>query len=853
MSVTASSTVSRSSPRLSQARRAAVPGLVAGLAALSLVLYLLVLDRLDPPRTGIHVPWWTLLVAFFLAEAFPVHIHFRSEAHNLSLSGLGLVLGLYLVTPGQLLGAQLVGSALALGVGRKQRPLTFVLNLAVLLFGSCLALLVFHGALVLGSADGPAGWTGAVVGSLASAVVGVVVVNVLLWLTARRPVREELRSLAVVAGFGNFASASVAVASIELAELDPRGLWVMLAPLACTGMAFSAYTAQRRRQGHLEFLSRSMRAMKGMEFHSSIRELLEAAREIFSAEYAETLLLRGVMGETALQSVVSPTLEALMEPTEPSETTRKAFETASANEASLFLPRGRAPHTLDAFLAERGLHDAMVTALHSSNQVYGVIVVGNHVGDLTTFTYHDKELFETFASHAGALMENDRVKTQLRHQAFHDGLTGLANRVLFTERVHGALGRTHTDERRPVVLFIDLDDFKAINDSLGHSAGDQLLMSVAERVRSSLRPEDLVARLGGDEFAILLDHSDRHDSEAIAARLVDALRTPFELDGRETRVHASIGMAQAEEGSVADELLRSADVAMYSAKTRGKDGYAWYDPEMHVRTRQRQELASTLEGAVERDEIVANYQPIVELETGRVVGVEALARWRHPEHGLVPPDRFIGVAEESGSMPAIGRRMLRLACEQLQSWRAKHRFHAGLSVSVNLSQSELRNPHLADDVREILSTTGLPPARLVLEIAESSAMHDPPATIETLTKLRRLGVRLALDDFGTGYSSLSHLREFPIDLLKIAKPFVDRIDRDEADGMFVDAILRLANALCLEVVAEGIERREQAEALRGFGCALGQGFYYAAPSEPLDITSRLAFGPMVLRPEQRVA
>jgi len=241
-------------------------------------------------------------------------------------------------------------------------------------------------------------------------------------------------------------------------------------------------------------------------------------------------------------------------------------------------------------------------------------------------------------------------------------------------------------------------------------------------------------------------------------------------------------------------------------------------------------------------------QPIGALATGRVVGLEALARWRHPVRGLVLPESFIPLAEETGFMPPIGRTVLRLACEQLQSWRSRHRFHDELMVTVNLSQSELRNPALTQDVEAILAETGIPPDRLVLEITESSAMQDPSAAIDTLGRLRRLGVRLALDDFGTGYSSLSHLRDFPIDMLKIAKPFVDRIDRDST---FVDAILRLATTLDLEVVAEGIETREQAEMLRALGCTLGQGYYYAQPSEALRIGSRLAFGPVVLRPDRQ--
>jgi diguanylate cyclase (GGDEF)-like protein len=823
------------------------------LGGAAIAMYVLVLQDLQPPTTGVHIPWWTLLVIFFLTEAFPLHIHFRNEAHNLSLSGLGLVLGLYLVSPGQLLASQLIGSALALSVGRRQRPLTYAFNLALLAFGTCLAVALFHAVLLLGSATGPAGWVGVVLGSVTSSVLGVLVVSALMWLTASRPVREELRALTTVVAFGSLATASLAVAGITLAEHDERVLWVMLAPLACTATALAAYTAQRRRQGHLEFLSRSMRAMQGTEFRSSLHDLLEAARTIFSAERAELLLVHDSRRGNAVRSSVSPAGEALLEPVELDETARQALETVSEQDAAFFLPRGRASHPLDGYLAARGLQDAMVTALHGSNRARGLILVGNRLGDLMSFTQNDKELFETFASHAGALMENNRVKSQLRHQAFHDALTGLANRVLFTDRVQRALAQEQEPGRQPVVLFVDLDDFKTINDSLGHSAGDQLLISVSERLRASLRPEDLVARLGGDEFAVLLDQSDLDNAERIAGRLVDALRAPFVLEGREMRVHASVGVARAPSGTAVDELLRNADVAMYSAKTSGKATYAWYDPEMHVEAREQHELSATLEGAVERNEIVAHFQPIVELATRRVVGFEALARWRHPEHGLVPPARFIGLAEEAGYMRAIGRSILRQASRQLVSWRGRHRFHHELIISVNLSQSELRNPTLVHDVAEILSETELPPDRLVLEITESSAMHDPTATIHTLGELRRLGVRLALDDFGTGYSSLSHLRDFPIDMLKIAKPFVDCIDRDQADGMFVDAILRLANALALEVVAEGIERSEQADALRSYGCALGQGFYYAAASDPLELDSRLAFGPMVLRPERRVA
>ncbi len=848
MSVTAGRASARGLPVPSLARRASVLALVAGAAAAAFVLYSALLSDLGSLTPPLEVPWWSLILVFFVTEAFPIQIDFRREAHSLSLSELALVLALYLVSPGELLVAQLLGAALALGVVRKQRPLTVASNLAMFSLGSSIAILVFHNFLLLGDAYGPAGWTGAVLGAGAFATAGVLLSVQLTRFGSARRLSEELRTLAAVAAAGCFASASLAIAMVQLAQLDARSVWVMLVPIAGTALALTTFTAERRRHGHLEFLSRSMRAMHGAEFRSSVRELLDAARTMLSAEVAEIVVFSHSSEEGALRSIVSPTEDVLMEPIDLDDIRLRALETISAQEAAALLPSGRQAHPLDEYLAAEGLEDAIVTALRGADRIFGMVLVGNRLGDAATFTQDDRRLFETFASHAGALLENDRVKSQLRHQAFHDSLTGFANRLLFAERVHKALTLSVAAPRRPLVLFIDLDDFKTINDSLGHSAGDQLLIAVAERVRASLRPDDLVARLGGDEFAVLLERSDRTDAEAIATRLVDALRAPFVLEGREMRIHASIGIASAEHGNVADDLLRNADVAMYSAKTNGKGGYAWYDPEMHVRTQRRQELARTLEGSVERDEILAYYQPIVALATGRVVGLEALARWNHPARGLVLPESFIPLAEETGLMRPIGRTMLRLACEQLEAWHSRHRFHHELMVSVNLSQSELRSASLTEDVQAILADTGIPPDRLILEITESSAMQDPAAAIHTLEKLRELGVRLALDDFGTGYSSLSHLRDFPIHMLKIAKPFVDRIDRDST---FVEAILGLASTLGLEVIAEGIETRAQAEALRELGCALGQGYYYARPSEALHVGSRLAFGPVILRPERQ--
>jgi diguanylate cyclase (GGDEF)-like protein len=851
MSGTATSVVDRSRGR-SFAMPLRIPVLVGVLALVAALLYVAFLAHLEPPFAAPRAFWLALALLFFLAEAIPVHIHLRSEAHSLSLCEFGLVIGFYIVSPGELIVVQLLGAGLAMLLIRRQRPLKLFFNLAMFSLGCCLAVAVFHAFLQLGEPVGPAGWAGALLGSAANAATGVLLVSSVVWLAGARSTTADKLKLLGVGLCCSLVTASLAIAAVELVQYDARSLWVLIIPIAAAAVALRAYTVQRRRHEHLQFLYESMRAMQGAsELRSSVRELLEAARTMLAADVAEIVVFPGSPEDGGLRSVASSAGELVMESIEPSETMLEALRQVSFQELAALLPRGRPPHPLDELLADRCLDDAIVAALRGT-EVFGMVLVGNRSGDVATFTTDDRRLFETFAGHAGVLLENDRVKEQLRHQAFHDGLTGLPNRALFAERVSAAVQRGSLGGRTSLVLFLDLDDFKTVNDSLGHSAGDHVLVGIAERLRAALGPDEFAARLGGDEFAILLEASGRREGDELAARLLTALRAPFVAEGHELAVHASVGIADLRDAKDAEELMRNADVAMYSAKKSGKGGCAWYEPEMHTRIRRRQELAAALERAVERDEIDVHYQPIVAVASGRCVAFEALVRWNHPGRGLVPPQTFIPLAEETGLMLPIGRTVLRQACEQLRVWTSRYPSYEQLMVSVNLSQTELRGDHLVGDVEAILATSGISPDSLILEITESSAMQNPAATIDTLARLRRLGVRLALDDFGTGYSSLSHLRDFPIDMLKIAKPFVDRIDLDTADGTFVDAILRLAAALDLDVVAEGIERASQAAALRNLSCALGQGYLYARPAEASEIDSRLSVERAHRRSRRRV-
>ena len=799
--------------------------LVAAVATATFGLYLATLTGLSAPVDGFGVPWWALAIVFFLAEARVVHLHYRSEAHSLSLSELGLVLGLFSIAPGGLLLAQLCGASLALLAVRRQRPLKAAFNLVQFAFSSCLALLIFH-TLVSGSnAIGPIGWAAALVSVAAASMTGVALVSVAIAVAEHRSTLSELPKMTLIALIGSLTTASLAVAAIELLQANAWAVLLLLVPATGCALAFRAYAAQRRQHQHLEFLYQSIRAMQGaQELRSAVRELLEAARTMLSAGFAEILFLPATSGEPALRSISSQDHERLLEPTELGDKENYALDAASSEQRTILLARGRDAHALEPYLAERKLKDGMVTALRAEDRIFGLLLVGDRAGDVATFTGDDCKLLETFASHAGVLLENDRVKEQLRYQAFHDGLTALPNRVLLRNQAAEALALAHTGTM-PSVLFVDLDDFKTINDTLGHSAGDQLLMAVAERLRACLRPGDIAARLGGDEFGVLLSAASGDDAEEIAKRIVDALRAPFVLHGQEIPVHASVGIAHAESrATTSDELLRNADVAMYTAKSNGKRGYAIYEPEMHARIRRRHELSAALERAVDRAEISVHYQPIVSLGSGRTVALEALARWHHPDRGLVLPGNFIPLAEENGLMIPIGRSVLQQALQHLAAWQTTF---PELAISVNLSAIELENPSLAGEIEIILAENGVEPTRLILEITESGTMRDPKATIETLNSLRQIGVRIALDDFGTGYSSLSHLRDFPIDILKIAKPFIDRLDNDRSDTAFLDAILRLAAALDLTVVAEGIERAEQVETLRLLNCGLGQGYHFA--------------------------
>jgi len=465
--------------------------------------------------------------------------------------------------------------------------------------------------------------------------------------------------------------------------------------------------------------------------------------------------------------------------------------------------------------------------VHVSGDAAGSLVVSTVAGSRPAS--EQQELLAAFAQQVSLALTDART-VAAAHEAHHDSVTGLPNRALFLDRLEHA---SRVGRRRGTgitVLFIDLDRFKAVNDSLGHNAGDQLLATVGERIRRQLRTSDAAGRLGGDEFAVLLEGLSADQGVAIAERIIQSLTEPFPLAGREVTISASIGVATTEAADLPpSELLGRADVAMYCAKKSGAGRVVVFAPQMHADVVERLELQADLQRAIADCRLTLNYQPLVSLVTRRPVGVEALLRWNHPTHGPVSPYVFIPIAEETGLIRELGRWVLREAAEQVATWRQTV---PELILNVNVSARQVMDHGLARDVSEVLAATGLPASALTLELTESVLAGDPEAALRQLQALKREGVRLSIDDFGTGYSSLSYLRRLPVDQVKIDRSFVSGLGAGAEDAAIARTIVELGRSLKLEVVGEGIETEDQIRALGALGCGLGQGYHLCRPQEP---------------------
>ncbi len=497
-------------------------------------------------------------------------------------------------------------------------------------------------------------------------------------------------------------------------------------------------------------------------------------------------------------------------------------------------PRFSAPEAEDDY----GDRSGMSVPINVRGSAYGV--VSSYSRSARSFTADDIHFLESVAVLVASALDRRTTEDEIRHQALHDRLTGLPNRLLLTDRVATALRRLERSAGTVTVLSIDVDRFKLVNDAMSHAAGDQLLVELAHRLEQTTRSCDTVARFGGDEFVVLCEYAGHASgTTALAQRLASVTEAPFQLDGRDVFVSLSIGVSvTSDPAAEASTVLADADAAMYSAKERGRSGSAVFDESLRTRATDRLRVGNELRTGISNGQLRVYYQPLVRLEDEAIVGVEALVRWQHPTRGLVPPNEFIPVAEDTGLILPLGRWVLAQACRQVQAWRASGT-SPQLRLAVNLSARQLSEQGLPETVAAVLRSTELPAGSLTLEVTESMLMEDPDASIAVLERLSNMGVHIAVDDFGTGYSSLSYLRRLPVDELKIDRSFVSGIATNTDDLAIVRAVISLAHSLGLGTLAEGVETREQLDRLRDLGCERAQGYLFSRPVGPLVLADRL--------------
>lgn len=491
-----------------------------------------------------------------------------------------------------------------------------------------------------------------------------------------------------------------------------------------------------------------------------------------------------------------------------------------------------------AFLQSNGIASGIGVPVPAPQRSFGVLSV--QAGRKGQFNYEDGVFLKAVANVLAAAIARSEAEAEIRHQALHDAVTGLPNRILFEDRLTRVLATARRHNRSLAVLFLDLDNFKRVNDSLGHAVGDQVLQAVARRMSACLRVEDTLARFGGDEFVILMPEIEREEDWAhVVDRIDRALQQPLDMTGRQIVTSVSVGVAiggALDPAKDAQALVRDADLAMYAAKQRGPGRREVFERGMYDAAVQRLDLIGDLHRALERDEFRVFFQPIVSLRDQTLVGLEALVRWEHPRHGLLLPAAFLPLAEETGLMIPLGRWVLRQACRSLSRWQQANPANRDMYMSVNLSTQEVHTPDLVSSVSDVLADTGIRPETLVLEITEGVLLSTEDEALERLHELRGLGIQLAVDDFGTGYSALSYLQRLPINILKIDRAFIDRLGVDDDQERLLNGIIKLAHDVNLSTVAEGIETQEQVEALQRLQAELGQGFHYSRPatSEAID-------------------
>jgi diguanylate cyclase (GGDEF)-like protein len=784
------------------------------------------------PGSHLGLSWPILVAGFGVSEILCVHLEFRRDAFTLTFSDIPMIIGLIAFPPAYVVVARFLGAGLALVFHRRQTGVKLAVNLASFSFEVAVAGAVYHAVLGHAAVFGPAGWLAAGAAAVTFNASGAVTVPIAVALYRGASTSMGWRSVAVACGVFALTNTSLAlIVAIVLAEGRLAG--AILAPAAAVLYLFTrAHASLRQRYANLQILYDFTRKVSASGTgEAMVVAMLEETRSLLRAEMAELFLvgeneprpLRTVLTEGGIRTSY---VEAGDE--------RFALEArVMTSAAALVVGRSTVSREERRCLDQRGLRDVVVAPLRLDDDVMGSLVVGNRLGDVSTFDEEDCRLFQALADLAAVALEKGRLIDQLRqeavekeYQALHDSLTGLPNRTLFHQTIDAALA-VRTDDDEPVaVMLMDLDRFKDVNDTLGHHSGDALLKEIGARLTATLGMRGMVSRLGGDEFGILLPAAGAEVAQAVADGLRVALEQPLSLGDLSLEIGTSVGIALSpDHGAVSSILLQRADVAMYAAKAQNA-GIAFYAADTDRNSARRLTLLSELRRAIDGDELVVYYQPKASLRTGRVVGVEALVRWNHPDHGILPPGEFIPAAEHSGLMTPLTRRVLEASLAQCRQWHADGK---PLGLAVNLPVRSLMESNLPADINHILDQSGVAAEHLTLEITESTLMIDPPRAIAVLRRLADLGLKLAIDDFGTGYSSLSYLKSLPVTELKIDRSFVSCMTSDPKDAAIVRSTTELGHNLGLNVVAEGVEDWDTWQRLLMDNVDIAQGYLLSKP------------------------
>lgn len=781
-----------------------------------------------------------ITAGFAAAEVFVVHIHVRRDAHSFSLSEVPLVVGLFLVSPHLLLLGALAGSGLALALHRRQSILKLVFNLARLTLEVAAAVAIFATADLVTGIPGPKGAVVAFIATIVALFISAVLVSLAIAASERSWQGVRFWDTLPISMLGTVTATALGLITVVMIDAAPGIVWLLFFPVAgCYGL-YSAWTKQTRRTESLQFLYRTAQLLQE---HASVDEaavtLLAETRTVLRARTVE-LVYQTVDGGQGVRATFAAEGEGTLGSATDAEVHELLGLLGGADDAQLVENDGDHPE-VGHLGHRRGV--SILAPLLAGGQTVGVLLVGPSLGDVTRFGEEERQLVDTTARALSAAFENgslerslQQMKTieqELKHLALHDPLTHLPNRTRFVERV-SAVASMEAEVAEPfALLFIDLDDFKFVNDSLGHDIGDELLVNVGRQITGCLRPDDLAARLGGDEFAVLLESlTGPSEAKELASKILEALNEPVRLGGHTLSAAASIGVAMGAPGAEVSEILKGADVAMYEAKAAGKGQVVCLQDDATQMS--SYELLRGIEEAGGLGELSVDYQPVVRLADGGLDSLEAFIRWDHRTLGRVPPAGFVRLAESNRGIDDITRLVLRDACSHLQ----RHTPGALPAMSINLSQRGLRIPDFVDDARRVFDETGVDPGRLLCEISESILLEGD--AIVSIRALQELGVRLSIHDFGTQSCSIQRLREFGVDQIKIAHEFIGAVDREPRDLEVVKGIVALGEALLLEVVAKGVERATQAAALRAAGCHAVQGYLVARPMPGRELDGYLA-------------